>query len=70
MTEKTTSPLRSYRDEKGWTLAEASDKWGVSLSYLSELETGEAEPSKKMAMKLSKKTGISVAVLMGLESAT
>lgn len=64
-----TSPLRQLRSDKGWTLEEASSKWGVSLSFLSELETGKSEPSKKMAIRLSKKTGISVPVLMGLENA-
>lgn len=63
------SPLRQYRADKGWTLEEAAKRWGISVSYLSELETGGAEPSKKMAIKLSKKTEISVSVLMGLESA-
>lgn len=65
-----TSALREYRANKGWTLEEAAARFGVSLSYLSEIETGKAEPSKKTATKLSKKTGISVAVLMGLEGAT
>lgn len=64
------SPLRKLRADKGWTLEEASEKWGVSLSYLSELETGQATPSKDMAIRLSKKTGISAATLMGLEGAS
>lgn len=64
------SPLRQFRKSKDWTLEEASDKLGVSISYLSELETGEATPSKVMAIRLAKKTGISAAALMGLEGAS
>jgi hypothetical protein len=32
--------LREYRKEKGWTLEKAAKRFGLSLSYLSELETG------------------------------
>lgn len=64
-----TSALRQYRKNKGWTLEEASKRFDVSLSYLSELETGEATPSKALAEKLSKKTGLSPAAIMGWEGA-
>lgn len=66
---KPDSPLRKLRTANKWTLEEASRKWGVSLSYLSEIETGECIPSRKTALKLEKKTGIKATILMGMESA-
>lgn len=67
MTEQV-SPLRSFRISKGWKLTKAAGHFGISVSHLSELETGKSKPSVEVAAKLAKKTKIPVMVLLGLEA--
>ena len=44
--------LRIIRKSKGLTLKEVSDKTGVSLCYISEIERGISNPSLKSICKL------------------
>lgn len=64
-----TTPLRQYRIDRGWKLKQAAKYFGISVSHLSDLETGKSKPSVTAAAKLSKKTEIPAVVLLGLESA-
>lgn len=45
--------IRSYREERGLTLAELAQKADISISYLSELERGTKQPSLKSLNKIS-----------------
>lgn len=65
------SPLRKFRKEKGWKLKDAAPKLGVSLSYLSELETGKAKFTVELAQQFERKSKgeLKAIVLLGLESA-
>lgn len=65
----TVSPLRQFRINKGWKLERAAHHFGISVSHLSELETGKARPSIELAAKLARKTDITANKLLGLEDA-
>lgn len=40
--------LRSFRHERGETLADVATRAGISVQYLSEIERGRKEPSSEM----------------------
>ena len=48
--------LRDYRKAQGWTLEQASSKFKISLSYLSEIETGKREMTLHVARKIEAAT--------------
>ena len=62
--------LRTYRKSQNWTLKEASRRYGLSLSYLSELERGVAPMTLEAAKKIEKKTGggLLAVSLLGLKA--
>jgi transcriptional regulator with XRE-family HTH domain len=62
--------LRQYRIKKGWTLEEASAAFGLSLSYLSELETGKTPMTLTAARKIETATSrkIKAVDLLGLRA--
>lgn len=59
--------LRDYRKSKGWTLEKAAKRFGLSLSYLSELETGTMPMTLGAAKKIAAKSDLSVIDLLGLK---
>lgn len=65
------SPLRKYRIDKGWKLKQAAPFFKISVSYLSDLETGTAAMTVKMARKISARTKgeLTVLELLGLVEA-
>jgi transcriptional regulator with XRE-family HTH domain len=56
--------LTEYKTSRGLSLGELSESLDVSNSYLSMILSGQRSPSKKMAAKISKKTGIPVLNLL------
>ncbi len=59
--------LRRYRKEKGWTLEQAAKRFNLSVSYLSELETGVMPMTLGAAKKIAAKSDLSVIDLLGLK---
>ena len=45
--------IRTYREQRGYTLQELSRRAGLSLSYLSEIERGAKKPSLKTLEKIA-----------------
>lgn len=56
--------LNEYKAKKRLSLGELSGALGISNSYLSMILSGQRSPSKKMAAKISKHTGIPVVNLL------
>ena len=56
--------LRALRTERWETLAQTSERAGISPQYLSEIERGRKEPSSEMIAALAGALGITVADLM------
>lgn len=56
--------LKSLRKKEGHTLKDISVSTGLSLSYLSDIERGRADPSLKTLLKLSKAHDITVSALL------
>lgn len=50
--------VRKYRDLKGWTLRELSEKSGLAISTISDIENDRAMPSIKALTKISKALGV------------
>lgn len=51
-----TNPLKQYREAHKLTLVQAAEKFGISNTYLCELENGRPVPLKT-ARKIAKGTG-------------
>ena len=56
--------LRSIRTLNGDSLTSLSQRSGVSLSYLSQLESGQREPNAVVTKKLAQALKVPVSVLM------
>lgn len=52
--------LKEIRTTKGFTQKELAEKVGVDTSSISKYETGVAEPSYDVLMKLSRVLGVSI----------
>ncbi|MBE3109691.1 MAG: helix-turn-helix transcriptional regulator [Acidobacteria bacterium] len=50
--------LSQYKEKKGLSGKEMAQILGISESYLSEILSGQRSLSKKLARKISEKTGI------------
>lgn len=50
--------LSQYKEKKGLSGREMARDLGISESYLSEVLSGQRSLSKKLAQKISEKTGI------------
>ena len=61
------TPLRKFRDEAGWTLAELSDITGVSVAMLSLMERGLRRPSPRSRVAIARRLGVRVADLFAVE---
>lgn len=56
--------LNEYKAKKGLKACELAQQLGISESYLSEVLSGQRSISKKLALKISEKTGIPVLNLL------
>ena len=56
--------LRRSRVSQGRTLREVSEKAGVSLGYLSEVERGQKEASSELLSSISDALGVSTAQML------
>lgn len=59
------SPLRVWREHRGLTASALAAASGVSISYISEIETGKKPGSAATLAKLAKALRISVDALLG-----
>jgi transcriptional regulator with XRE-family HTH domain len=55
--------LRKWRENRGWTLADASGLTGYSRSYLSRVERGQREPPPAAKVHMARSLGATVADL-------
>lgn len=60
--------LRKMRKERGWTLEDLAGRTGLSKSYLSRIESGEAEPSLAALFGAARAHGISFSSLFEPEA--
>lgn len=60
--------LRELRTEKGWTLAEVSERTGIPVSTLSKIETGKMSLSYKKLLRLSNGLEIDITQLFAAAS--
>lgn len=51
-----TNPLRQYREDNKLTLVQAAERFGISNTYLCELENGRRPVPLKTARKIAKGT--------------
>ena len=51
--------LNEFRKEKGLTITELAREFGITTTHLSMILSGKRFPSRKLALKISEKTGIS-----------
>lgn len=58
--------LRDLRTRDGKTLREVSEKAGVSLGYLSEVERGQKEASSELLSSIAESLGVSTAQMLRL----
>lgn len=61
--------LRTLRHERSWTLMQASQHTGVSLSALSKIERGELSPTLTTLNKIAAGFGTDVVALLAWEGA-
>ncbi|MDP2699420.1 helix-turn-helix transcriptional regulator [Thalassospira sp.] len=52
------NPLKVYREWRGLTQQELAEKVDVSTNYISQIETGKKQASRKLQMALAKVLGI------------
>jgi transcriptional regulator with XRE-family HTH domain len=57
--------LHRLRADRGWTLRLLSERSGLSVAFLSEIERGLKEPSGSVLTQLAAAFGISLADLLG-----
>ncbi|WP_190814542.1 helix-turn-helix domain-containing protein [Saccharopolyspora pogona] len=62
--------LLEARHRRGWTLAEAAEANGVSVTHLSRLERGERQPSIGVLIQLARSYGLPLGQLVGEEPQT
>lgn len=56
--------LSEYKAKKGLSGREMARQLGISESYLSEILPGQRTPSKRLAVKISRITGIPILNLL------
>lgn len=56
--------LRHERERRGWSLAELSDRSGVSKAMISKIERGESSPTAALLGRLSAAFGLTLSVLL------
>lgn len=58
--------IRNLREERNYTLSDLSDKAGLSISYLSEIERGAKRPSIKTIDKIANALNVSRNLLVNI----
>ena len=56
--------IREYRKNKKLTIKELSERTGLSIGYISQVEREEAEPSLSSLRKIAREFDVPVYVLM------
>ena len=56
-------PIRAYRDYRGLTLQELSDRTGLAISYISEIERGRKSGSISALARIAAAFGTTIDVL-------
>lgn len=59
------SPIRAFRDRDGLTLRKLSERSGVAVSYLSEIEHGRKPGSVRALTRVAESLGTTVDALVG-----
>lgn len=64
--------IRTYRDQRGWTLSKLADESNLSKGYLSQLEnaTTDKRPSASTLYALAKALGVTMSDLLGQQLLT
>jgi putative transcriptional regulator len=52
--------LRVLRAEKGWSQAELAERVNIARQSLNAIETGKADPSLPLGMRIARAFGLSV----------
>lgn len=58
------SPIRAYREHSGITLRQLSSEAGISVSYLSEIESGRKAGSSSALFRIAKALGTTIDALL------
>ena len=58
------SPMRAFRDYRGFTLRELAEKTGVGVSYLSEIERGHKTGSASALSRIAESLDATIDVLV------
>ena len=62
--------VKKYRELRGFTLPDLADRAGVSKAFLWEIETGNSKrPGAELLFKIAEALGVTIAHLMGKQSA-
>jgi len=56
--------LTEYKEKRGLSMADIAQEFGVTAAHLSMILAGKRVPSRKLAKKISEKTGIPVLNLL------
>jgi len=56
--------IRAEREARGWSLAEATTRSGVSKAMISKIERGEASPTATLLVRLASAFGLTLATLL------
>jgi len=59
--------VRQVRNERGWTQEDLSDKVGLSVRYIGQIERNQASPSVRVLGRLSQALGVDPAELLSRE---
>lgn len=54
------NPFRVWREHRGLTTRELSDKCGITVAHLSQVETGKRDPSLSLLKRLSKHLNVDI----------
>ena len=58
------SPILAFRNHRGFTLRELSDKTGIAASYLSEIERGQKNGSASALIRIADALGTTIDALI------
>src|SRR6186713_1168991 len=61
--------LKSVRIERGWTLAQVSERTGIPMSTLSKVENGKTELTMDRLLRISVALEVNIADLFGTPAA-
>ena len=61
-----TRPIRAFREYRGLTLQELSDRTGLAISYISEIERGRKSGSIAAIARIASALGTTIDVLVSI----